>query len=230
MLSRSHEHEHPPIGPYQPPDQPIQDGTSSLSADGITVDQSMFCRKKFTATGGVRLTGAHIGGRLSFTGAKLANPRGAALSADGITVDQSMFCRNEFTATGGVRLVGAHIGGQLSFSTATLDGSSRSALVADRLTVNLSMFCTDEFTATGEVRLVGAHIGGQLSFDGATLANLSGVTLNLEAANVSALHLQPKLRPNGPVHLTNARVGTFKDAAASWPEELCLRGFAYDSL
>jgi hypothetical protein len=43
-------------------------GGRALYADGLTVDQSMFCREGFTADGEVRLPGAHIGGPLAFMG------------------------------------------------------------------------------------------------------------------------------------------------------------------
>ena len=39
-------------------------GGSALNADGLTVDQDMFCSEGFSATGEVRLPGAHIGGML----------------------------------------------------------------------------------------------------------------------------------------------------------------------
>ena len=99
------------------------DSGPALNADGLQVDQDMFLRGGFTATGtgefgAVRLVGAHIGGSLDCTGASLRNDSGPALNADGLQVGQAMFLRGGFTATGAgeigaVRLVGAHIGGQL---------------------------------------------------------------------------------------------------------------------
>ena len=53
------------------------DSGPALAADGLQVDQAMFLRGGFTATGGgesgaVRLTGAHIGGQLDCAGASCA--------------------------------------------------------------------------------------------------------------------------------------------------------------
>jgi hypothetical protein len=105
----------------------------ALSADQLVVGRGMFCSaagdgQPFTATGEVRLLGAHIGGTLEFEGAQLTNDNGPALNADGLQVDQDMFCRvaeggRPFTATGEIRLPGAHIRGQLDLSGAELHRS-----------------------------------------------------------------------------------------------------------
>ena len=59
------------------------DGTA-LSADGLTVNESMFCGEGFTATGQVRLIGANITGQLIFNGATLTNPGQLALDLEGV--------------------------------------------------------------------------------------------------------------------------------------------------
>jgi hypothetical protein len=84
---------------------------SALDADGLAVDQDLFCRDGFTVRGEVSFAGAHIGGNLKLDGATLTNPEGRALAADRLTVDGDLFCRAGFTATGEVNLLGAHIGG-----------------------------------------------------------------------------------------------------------------------
>lgn len=58
----------------------------ALTADGLRVEGSMFCRAGFTARGEVRLPGAQVGGELVFEGATLTNPGGWALTADGLSV------------------------------------------------------------------------------------------------------------------------------------------------
>ena len=108
------------------------------------------------------LVGAHIGGNLSFDGARLTNPEDVALNADGLTVDQSLFCGG-FSAQGEVRLTGAHVGGRLSFAGASLINPGGFALTADRITVGQSFSCVNGFSAQGEIRLVSAHVGGQLN-------------------------------------------------------------------
>jgi hypothetical protein len=204
----------------------------AMNADGLTVDQGMFCRDGFTARGEVSLIGAHIGGSLDLNGANLGSALDyPALSADRLTVDQAMFCRDGFTARGEVRLLGAHIGGPLDLAGAILDNASFGlALYADRLTVDESMFCRSGFTAHGGISMIGAHIGGQLSLTGAELVYPGRIALNLQDANVSAIFLQLRRPPHGWVDLANARVGSFHDDPASWPAILFLGGFAYDSL
>ena len=177
----------------------VNESGPALSADGLQVDQAMFLRNGFTATGAgelgaVRLVGAHIGGTLGCDGARLVNESGPALSADGLQVDQAMFLRNGFTATGAgedgaVRLLGAHIGRNLECDGARLVNESGPALHAFGLQVGQAMFLRNGFTATGAakdgaVRLVGAHIGGTLECDGARLVNESGPALSADGLQV----------------------------------------------
>ncbi len=82
------------------------DSGPALYADRLQVDQAMFLRDGFTATGSgelgaVRLIGAHIGGHLDCTGADLRNDSGPALVAYGLQVGQDMYLSGGFTATGG---------------------------------------------------------------------------------------------------------------------------------
>ncbi|WP_330276638.1 hypothetical protein OG205_13885 [Lentzea sp. NBC_00516] len=173
------------------------DSGPALTADRLQVDQSMFLRGGFNATGAgeagaIQLLGAHIG-ELDCIGATLRNDSGPALHADGLLVDQSMFLCGGFTATGtgdigAVRLIGAHIGSVLDCDGATLCNDSGPALDADRLQVDQSMFLRGGFTATGTgdigaVRLIGAHIG-QLNCVGATLRNDSGPALHADGLQV----------------------------------------------
>jgi hypothetical protein len=137
-----------------------------------------------------------------------------------------------FTATGEVSLLGAHIGGQLNFEGASLTNPDGPALTAHQLAADQGVFCQEGFTATGEVRLVGAHIGGQLSFSGASLTNPDGLALDLAGVRAAELFLLPRQRPDGVVDLTNARVGSFHDDQATWPDKntLGLGGFVYETL
>ena len=181
----------------------------ALNADGLTVDQGVFCREGFIADGEVRLIGAHIGGTLEFDGARLTNPNGRALNADRLTVDEDMYCRQGFTAQGGIRLLGGHIGGILEFDGARLTNPNGRALNAKLLTIDQSMLCQEGFTAVGEVCLLDARVGGQLSFNGASLSDPKQLALHLEGVQAAALFLRPHQRPEGTVNLTNARVGSF---------------------
>jgi len=157
------------------------DSGPALFADGLRVDQDMFMRGGFRATGSsdddgiVRLLGAHVGGNLEFVGAHLRNDSGPALFADGRRVDQDMFMRGGFRATGSgdagaVRLLGARIGGNLDCTRAKLRNKSGSALNAGSLQVGQDLNLTDGFTAAGggkdvAVDLTGAQVRGAFRFD-----------------------------------------------------------------
>jgi hypothetical protein len=132
------------------------------------------------AKGGVvRLSGAHIAGGFSCSGAALRNDSGPALSADYLKVGQGMHLRGGFTATGAgdlgaVRLIGAHIDGQLDCTRASLRNDSGPALVARGLQVGQAIFLDGGFTAIGggddvAVDLKGARVGGTIVFDPAQL-------------------------------------------------------------
>ncbi|MFG1832969.1 translocation/assembly module TamB domain-containing protein, partial [Micromonospora chersina] len=188
----------------------------ALNADGLAVDQDIFCSEGFTATGEIRLVGVHIGGQLAFNGATLTNLDGDALSADGLIVDQGMFCRDGFAATGPIRLVGAHIGGQLNFNSATLTNPDGVALAATRLTADQDMFCRDGFTATGQILLLGAHIGGQLTFTGATLTNPNAVALSADGLIVDqGMFCRNGFTATGQIRLLGAHIGGQLDFTAA---------------
>jgi hypothetical protein len=122
------------------------DSGRALAADSLQVNQGLFLRGGFTATGGgglgaVHLPGAHISKQLVCSGAELRNDSGPALRADGLQVDQDLFLRGGFTATGGgagaaVYLTGARVGGTLHFDPAHLEHTAdpHQLLTVDGLT------------------------------------------------------------------------------------------------
>jgi hypothetical protein len=81
----------------------------ALSAGGLTVDQSMFCRDGFTAQGEIRLPGAHIGGQLSFNGASLTNPSGRVLYLESVAAADLLLMPRQ-PPVGIVDLTSARIG------------------------------------------------------------------------------------------------------------------------
>jgi hypothetical protein len=198
----------------------------ALSADSLQVDQDVFLRREFTATGtgglgAVNLSGAHIGGQLSFSNAELRNESGPALNADSLQVGQVMLLTSEFTATGSgglgaVRLTQAHIGGLLDCSKAKLCNESGPALSADGLQVGQAMLLTSGFTAigggdSGAIRLSEAQIGGQLGCEGAELRNESGPALIANNLQVDgAMFLRGRFTGShsaGAIRLTGAHIG-----------------------
>jgi adhesin HecA-like repeat protein len=192
-----------------------------LAADQLETRGDLEINERFTATGEVRLLGAHIGGQLDLNGAALSNPEGPALAADRLTVQGSMFCGDGFTAAGELSLLGGHIGGQLDLSGASLTNPEGPALAADRLTVQGSMFCRDGFTATGEVGMLGAHIGGQLDLNGAALSNPEGAALAADVLTVDRdMFCRDGFTATGEVRLNGAHIGgqlSFRGASLTNP-------------
>ena len=179
------------------------DSGPALNANRLQVEHDMSLRGGFTATGSgpdgaVNLTGAHIGGELRCTAAKLCNDSGPALDADGIQVDQGMPLSVAATGVGilgAVRLNRAHIGGQLSFISSKLSNDSGPALYADRMQVDEIMYFGGGFVAAGSgddgaVSLVGAHIG-ELDCAGAQLRNDSGPALSADKLQVGLILVPP---------------------------------------
>ena len=207
----------------------------ALIANNLQVDQDMYLRGGFTATGAgedgaVQLRGAHIGGQFSCTGATLSNASGPALTADGLQVGQNMFLTGKFTSggageDGAVQLLGAHIGGLLDCTGATLSNASGPALTADGLQVGQDMFLTGGFTATGAgkdgaVRLPGAHIGGLLDCTGATLSNASGTAFGADSLQVDQVILTGGFTAtgageDGAVRLRSAHIGGLLDCTGA---------------
>ena len=167
----------------------------------------------FTATGGVDLHGAHIGGRLRCTGGRFSNPGGFALMAAGLTVDQEMLCSDGFRAEGEVNLAGATVG-YLDCGGGRFHNPQGSALVADGLTVDRDMRCNERrernerFSAEGQVSLQGATIGGQLNCGGGLFSNPGGVALMADTVTVQQDMLcTGGFVAEGQVSLIGAHVG-----------------------
>jgi hypothetical protein len=164
--------------------------------------------KGFTVSGGVELSGAHIGGQLACTGGQFSNADGPALTGDMLIVDQEMLCDAEFSASGEVRLLGAHIGGQLDCSGGQFFNAGGRALNADGLTVEQSMFCNEGFSASGEVRLWGAHIGGVLVCIGGQFSNPNGRALSADELTVDGgMVCRDGFSASGEVRLLGAHIG-----------------------
>jgi hypothetical protein len=179
---------------------------TSLSADQLETRGNLELSGS-TATGEVRMRGAHIGGELRFDGATLTNPVGWALDADGLRVEQGAFFREAFSAAGGVHLPRAYVGGLLNFDGAKLSGS-RGALRGDLLRVEQGMFCRRGFSTEGELRLPRAHIGGQLSFRDASLHNPGGQALYAHGLRVDqSMRCDEKFVAEGELVLLGAQIG-----------------------
>jgi hypothetical protein len=138
----------------------------SLYADRLNVEGGFFFPgAKFV--GGIRLSGATIGGQLVLRKASLEVLRdeGAqeALSADGITISADLVAQ-ELTASGEIRMLGATIGGGASLARSRLNSVDADdiAFSADRLRLSEG-FNFQQAEVNGEIRLLASRIGGQMN-------------------------------------------------------------------
>jgi hypothetical protein len=150
---------------------------------GISADQLQttfsFTVENCTDVGGIRLTGAHVGGYVSFNGSHLGPSTDEVLLADGLTVDQDLECSNGFVAEGAVRLVGAHVGGQLRCENGSFLNPGQVALEASGLAVDQDVYWRRDFRANGAVHLRGGHIKGKFHCEGAHFENPGDIALGL---------------------------------------------------
>jgi hypothetical protein len=202
-------------------------GDTAFFADGLRVDQDLFCRSdddgtRFEADGEVRLPGGHISGTLDFTGAHLTNQNGTALEAETLRVEQGIFLRAEmeghrFEADGVVRLSNAHIGGGLFGRGALLSNPGYVVLEADGLHVESSVEwgVSDDGVRTvmhGMIVLIGGRIAGSLDLSGAHLINRDGGALAADGLIVDQdvfcrIDAGQRFEVDGEFGLTGARIG-----------------------
>ncbi|MEV6302364.1 hypothetical protein AB0M02_23315 [Actinoplanes sp. NPDC051861] len=161
----------------------------ALNANVLRVEQSVFLRHGFAATGvgplgAVRLASAHFR-RLECDGATLSNDAGPAVDADLLRVDEAFFLRDctltNTGLTGTLRLVDAHLG-VLDCNGAQLQNTAGPAIDAHGLRVDQGVWMGGGFTATGAaehgtIQVPYATIGGHLWLDTSTIGSSSGGAL-----------------------------------------------------
>lgn len=173
-----------------------------LAADGLRTAGDLMLDGGFTASEGILLRGARIGGSLNLSKARITT-----LTADRINVEQTVTFQDA-SASGEITLTGARIGGQLNFTGAALANPGGTALQAGRLTVGDSVFCTGGFAAQGEVRLSGASISGDLDFSGARLSNPGGIALLADSLTIAqCVFCRDGFSADGQVRMLSAQVG-----------------------
>jgi hypothetical protein len=166
---------------------------------------------------------------LTLNGSTLVSTGDWTLFAGGLTVDGGFFGRERFESQGPIRLVGANLNGGIFLDGAHLNGGGGDALVADNLKVEGRMVC-DDLVADGALRLPGARINGQMSWDGATIQAAEEMGLDLRRLVAEELVLTTAKPVLGIVDLGNARISVLRDDPMTWPADIRLDGFSYDSL
>ena len=148
----------------------------ALHAERATIAGILFLSKT-TATGGIRLLSATVGGNLECAGSQLFRPdvEGSyALLADSAIIKGSAVFTDSFVAEGGIKLQGARIGGNFDCFGARFSNPSAFALEAPELNVDGRMILgvgagSQRFEAEGAVWLSEARIGLKLECAGASI-------------------------------------------------------------
>jgi hypothetical protein len=166
---------------------------------GGKLDLSSTDRSRFTASGEIRLEGAHIDGDLSFAGAQLDGCGAPAISARSITVgsnvDLRSACGQRFDAKGEVGFAAAQVTGDLMCDGARLSNPDGRALHCEDLKVESVFLTLDDatgllFEARGRLNFLTAVIGGSFFMTNAKLAPGPDYTGLLRTGGPVALNLQ----------------------------------------
>ena len=188
------------------------------------------CKAGFRASGACNLADAHVGGRVSFSGASLRSVDGTerqvAFTADGARLDSDLSLEENFSCRGQISLLNARIGGGLTVQQNERDGPC--TLAAEGLSVARDV----TLDMAGTVNLSGADIAGDLTLHGGRLKdNDGGAAADLSAATADVLTLIGS-PTKGFLDLTRASVSLFCDRPRDWPDGSCivLEGFEYRDL
>jgi hypothetical protein len=221
----------------------LGDGMAKAPAEGAADDKKhavdlrraritgeLKCKAGFRASGACNLADAHVGGRVSFSGASLRSVDGTerqvAFTADGARLDSDLSLEENFSCRGRISLLNARIGGGLTVQQNEGDGPC--SLAAEGLSVARDV----TLDMAGAVNLSGADIAGDLTLHGGRLEdNDGGAAADLSAATADVLTLIGS-PTKGFLDLTRASVSLFCDRPRDWPDGSCivLEGFEYHDL
>ncbi|MGH4033121.1 hypothetical protein ACQB60_29765 [Actinomycetota bacterium Odt1-20B] len=196
-----------------------------LQASAMHTQGDLWLNHGFTATGEVRLRGAHIHGTLDCDGVRLSHEGATALDASRLVVDGSLWIGSA-ELTGEVKLINAYVGGQANFSGSTFDNrlaprpDDRIAVNCFGLLVKGTMLCRAKddrpFRTFGEFRLRGAHIGGELDLAGGSVTNEGRRALDAYNMVVASTMLCSKgFTATGEMRLRGAQIGGELDCSGS---------------
>jgi hypothetical protein len=188
------------------------------------------CTEGFRAIGACNLSGAHIGGRVSFPRATLLSADGtadqAALIADGARMDGDAHFRDGFTCQGSIGLVNARVGGEFTIEQDGHVSGNRCAVAAAGLSASRDV----NLDVAGTVDLSGADIAGDLTLGLARLAAGEDHTAAANLGGLSADTLTLRGRPSkGLLDLSRAKVSLLCDSKLDWADggRIVLEGFEY---
>jgi hypothetical protein len=201
-------------------------GGYALQAEGMRCGETLYGveddhGRRLEVDGTLGLAGAHIGGSLELTGARLTSKNDIALHGDQLRVDKSVLCTSvddlRFEVDGEIRLVGATIGGSVALTGARLSNPEGVTLNADQLRADGGLYCDSEdggarFESEGCARLPDLDLRGALHLSGARFSNPGGVALmgdRLRASQGVFGHCdgdRRRLEVHGVLRLPGARI------------------------
>ncbi len=161
-------------------------GKPALDAEEATVNGSFLLKSyereneatdlRVQCRGMVRLRRAHIGGRVSCSGAKMEGRGRSALVADEVQVGANLDLKFGFEALGGAFFEGAEIAGNLDcrggrFEVEESGASERNALDFHDAEIGGDVLLKDNWDGAGQVRLSGCN-GPWLRFESLGCVNL----------------------------------------------------------
>jgi len=205
---------------------------SSLTlADGVSVQ------------GVTRLTGAHIGGRLSLRGATLSEPESVPgepefrtlIAAQGLRVDGDVGLQDLQATGGAVRFRGATVNGQVDAGGARLVNPDGYTLSLHHATVRGSVRLAGGFESRGLVVLNRASIDGKLDCTGGAFRCPAPFAGNQQGHAIEAISTATRsgmdlgwdaISPSAD--FTDASTTFLADDPANWPPRFSISGFTYD--
>lgn len=186
--------------------------------------------KGVSCHGRFSMTGADISGDVNLPGAALETGDGAvALSAERARVGGSVVLSGT-RAHGEVNLRSIQAGARILLDDTelrdTADGAAACRL--SRAHVASDVFC-HRMRAQGPLRLFGSVIDGSVYLHESRLSNPDGNALDAGNLRARELDLRPEAS-TGCVDLSHAAVELLRDDPATWPDEVRLEGFTYQTL
>ncbi|MFC8277889.1 hypothetical protein ACFUJR_36245 [Streptomyces sp. NPDC057271] len=211
-----------------------------VDLQGCVVD-GRFDLEKCAIKGHLDMTGSSIGGSLDCSGGHFIHTGKIALDLARAEIKQHVNLRNGFLADGQVMLAGATIGGDLSCEGGQFKHETDSAIFGEALRVGQDVKLSSQyfdghnvaehFSAHGQVTLTHAVIGGSLNCIGGRFDNAKLVAIRALGAQVKrSLTFNKDTSVTGRIDLRRACVGELLDGDFTWPVDVHLRRFVYESL
>ncbi len=178
-----------------------------VTLTGAQITRGLFFDNGFTSDGGLRLFGAHVGGNLDCTGAKLLGGRRHALWVENAKIEGHVLLYHA-NVTGEMNLCGAEVGGNLECDGSTFENAGGYAIIAERMRVTGNAFLRTKVRTVGMVSMPAADIGGNLQCHDSTFNNPHGHALHADGIKVrGAIALNQGFRSEGEVSLNHAEAG-----------------------